>query len=375
MMANRGRQRPKVMFLGLRGIGGIQGGVETHVAELVRHLPYHRSEVEVVGRRTYRPEGLPVDPSLPVIRWIPTFRHPLAETIIHSIFGVVYAAWRRPELLHIHAIGPNIVTPLARLLGLRVIATHHGEDYRREKWGRLARTILRFGERQAVLSARACISISPVVADSLRERYGRPIDFIPNGVTPMTRIAPGETLAKYELSASRYILNVARFVPEKRQIDLIEAFEAAELPRDVKLVLVGEADHKSQYAHSLVEKARRVPGVVIAGHVSGEPLAELFWNARLFALPSSHEGLPIVLLEAMGCHLPVLVSNLPVYRAMGLPDANIFEVADVGAIAQRFRDCFAGIVSPVDWSEVLTSYQWPNIAVQTAALYQRVWGR
>jgi glycosyltransferase involved in cell wall biosynthesis len=373
-MAKNGGPRLKVMFLGLRGIGGIQGGVETHVAELVRHLPYDNSEVEVIGRSTYRRQGVPVDPSMPMVRWIPTFRHPLAETIIHSILGVGYAAWRKPDLLHIHAIGPNIVAPLARLMGLRVVSTHHGEDYRREKWGLLARTVLHFGERQAVLSANACISISPVVADSLREKYGKPIAFIPNGVTAMPRVAPGETLAKYGLIAGRYIINVARFVPEKRQMDLVEAFEAAGLPDDVKLVLVGDADHKSKYARRLLEKALEVPGVVIAGHVSGEPLAELFWNAGLFALPSSHEGLPIVLLEAMGCQLPVLVSNLPVYRAMGLPDANILEVADVAAIAQRFRESFAGLVSPVDWSEMLVRYQWSNIAIQTAALYQQVSG-
>jgi len=362
------------MYLGLRGIGGIQGGVETHVAELVRHLPYDSSEIEVIGRSTYRRRDIPVDPSMPKVRWIPALRHPLAETIIHSILGVGYAAWRRPDLLHIHAIGPNIVAPLARLLGLRVISTHHGEDYRREKWGLLARTVLRFGERQAVLSANACISISPVVAGSLREKYGKPITFIPNGVTAMPRVAPGATLAKYGLTATRYIINVARFVPEKRQIDLVDAFKAAELPEDVKLVLVGNADHKNEYARKLLEKAVKVPGVIIAGHISGEPLAELFWNAGLFALPSSHEGLPIVLLEAMGCQLPVLVSNLPVYRAMGVPDSNILEVADVPAIAQRFRESFATPVSPVDWSELLTCYQWRNIAVQTAALYQQVSG-
>jgi len=360
----------KVMFLGLRGIGGIQGGVETHVAELVRHLPFDRSEIEVIGRTPYRRTDLAPDPTLPRVRWLPTLRNSFAEALVHSLLGTLYAAWHRPQLLHIHAIGPNIVTPLARLLGLKVVATHHGEDYRREKWGHLARWVLRFGERQSVLSSRACIAISPVVAESLREKYGRPVDFIPNGVTAMERVSPGETLAKLGLAPGRYVLNVARLVPEKRQLDLIEAFEAAGI-EDTKLVLVGGADHKSEYAQRVRERAQAARNVILAGHVSGEPLAELFWNAGLFVLPSSHEGLPIVLLEAMSAQLPVLVSDLPVYRHMGIPDNCIVPVGDVAALGEHIRARLAGDRPVPDWSDILLQYQWPRIAAATAEVYDK----
>jgi hypothetical protein len=66
MSAGAGSSRPLVMFLGLRGVGGIQGGVETHVAELARHLPFPLERMEVLGRSPYRRADTPADPSLPL---------------------------------------------------------------------------------------------------------------------------------------------------------------------------------------------------------------------------------------------------------------------------------------------------------------------
>lgn len=127
--------RPLIMIIGLRGMEGVQGGVETHVTQLVQHLPIPTDRIEVLGRAPYRPHEHAPDPALPSIRWLPTTRHPALEALIHSLIAVGYAAVRRPSIVHIHGIGPNLLTPLARLLGLRVVATHHGNDYDREKWG------------------------------------------------------------------------------------------------------------------------------------------------------------------------------------------------------------------------------------------------
>lgn len=362
------------MLLGLRGMDGVQGGVETHVTQLVRHLPISTERIEVFGRSAYRHSDVPSDPSLPITRWLPTVGHPALEALVHSLLAVGYAAIRRPALLHIHGIGPNIVTPLARLLGLRVVATHHGADYDREKWGRFARWMLKWGERRAVLNSNACICISPVTADALRVQYHRDVIYIPNGVEPMVRVPPGPALAKFGLESGRYVVNVGRLVPEKRQIDLIEAFSAANLPSDVRLLLIGGAYHEGDYDQRLRLRAATEPRVILAGHVSGEPLAELFCNAGLFALPSAHEGLPIALLEAMAYGLPLLLSDLPVYPAMGLPDSCLFPVGDIGEIARRLTTFFAAPPDPVDWRATLASYNWNQVALETAQVYNNALG-
>lgn len=363
--------RPLVMFLGLRGIGHVQGGIETHVTHLVRHLPVPVERMEVVGRSPYRSTE-PADHGLPLIRWLPTWRNQSLEAVVHTVLSVCYAAFRRPALLHIHGIGPNLATPLARLLGLKVIATHHGADYEREKWGGIARWLLRCGERQAVKRANACISISPVDVVTLRQRYDRDVAYIPNGIGTLASVPPGDVLQAYGLAAGRYIINVARLVPEKRQIDLVEAFARATLPPDVRLLLIGGADHESEYTRRLRERANEVPGVVMTGHLSGQPLAELFSNAGLFALPSTHEGLPFALLEAMSYGLALLLSDLPVYRAMGIPEACLFPVRSVDILGEKMTVAFAQPAASVDWSAILVAYRWPYVAQQTAAIYARV---
>lgn len=357
------------MFVGLRGVGGIQGGVETHVAELIRHLPMAPDRLEVIAREPYRRRDLPADPDLPMIRWLPASRYVAFEAVAHTLLGVFYAALRRPAVLHVHGIGPGVAIPLARLLGLCVVATHHGFDYEREKWGGVARGVLRWGERQAMSWANACICISPVASVLLRAAHAREITFIHNGVADFAPVTAGATLEQHGLVPGRYIVNVARMVPEKRQLDLIAAFHAADLPSDVRLVLIGGADHESGYARRVRQSA--CPRVILTGHVSGTPLAELFSNAGLFVLPSSHEGLPISLLEAMAYDRQLLLSDLPVYRAMGLPEDRLFPVGDVAELARRLEQIFETTPDRHDWSEMLVPYRWPSIALRTAQVYRQ----
>ena len=129
----------RVMMLGLRGFPGVQGGVEAHAEHLCQLLRELDCDVEVVVRSAYVPgdrgDGWKGVRYLRI--WSPKSR--VLETIVHSFLGVLAAAWRRPQVLHVQAIGPALMVPLARLLGLHVVVTHHGPDYDREKWGRFAK--------------------------------------------------------------------------------------------------------------------------------------------------------------------------------------------------------------------------------------------
>lgn len=69
--------------------------------------------------------------------------------------------------MHIHAIGPALLTPMARLLGMKVVFTHHGPDYDRNKWGTAAKTILKLGERMGTKYANEVIVISEVINNLL----------------------------------------------------------------------------------------------------------------------------------------------------------------------------------------------------------------
>jgi glycosyltransferase involved in cell wall biosynthesis len=367
----------KVMIIGIRGFPDVQGGVETHAEHLSTALVGLGCEVEAVVRSPYQPAE--VGSSWRGIRfkslWSPRSRG--LEAIIHTTLAVLYAGWRRPDILHIQAIGPGIVTPLARLLGLRVVATHHGPDYDRQKWGRFARTVLQLGERWSMRHAQQAIVISSVIRDLVQRKHHVQPALIPNGVYLPVLPPAGPMLERFGLESGRYVLLVSRIVPEKRHLDLIQAYARASLP-GWKLVLVGASDHPDAHTRAVLDAAAATPGVVCTGFQKGAALAELYAHAGLFVLPSSHEGLPIALLEALSYGLPVVASDIPANLAVNCPDIRYYPLGDIGQLATALEQVAA---RPADaaYRERLRAfvgerYSWPEIARQTHQLYLRVAG-
>lgn len=373
------RNRPTVMMLGLRGVPEIQGGVEAHVEQLARLFVKQGWSVDVLGRKSHVAQREPyVWNGVNVIPLWAAHRTSL-EAVSHTILGVLFAALRRPDVLHIHAIGPSLLTPLARGLGLNVVVTHHGFDYDREKWGPIARRALRMGEWAGMRFASARIAVSRHIADAMTKRYGVPVQFIPNGVSVGTNENDFGALERFGLKANQYVVVVARIVPEKRQHDLIAAFAAMQRSghhRHFKLVIIGAAHHESTYADKVKRMVSQTDNVVWTGIQRGDALATLFRNASLFVLPSSHEGMPIALLEAIGYGLPVLASNITANLEVGLPAEDYFPVGEIEALARRMTEKldhpYTTEVASRKAAEVASRYSWEAIAEQTLAIYRRL---
>lgn len=361
-----------VMMLGLRGFPNVQGGVESHVEQLAPLLVSQGCKVEVIVRSPYQDPN--VGPQWHGVSftslWAPKSKG--LEAVLHTLLGVLYAAIKRPDILHIHAIGPAIWTPLARLLGLKVVVTHHGPDYQRQKWGVLARTILKTGEWVGMRFSNARIVISNTIRELVIQKHTVHAELILNGVVIPQLSAHTKVLNELGVEAGRYVLLVSRLVPEKRHLDLIRAFHLAKVS-GYKLVLVGSSDHPDAYVQSVLDAAQAHEGVVLAGFRTGDELASLYSHAALFVLPSSHEGLSISLLEALSYGLPVLASDIPANLEVGLNAGDYFALGDVEALACKIREKFA---NPLDvrakqmlreW--VAHRYDWHDIAQLTVREY------
>lgn len=366
--------RPRVMMLGTRGIPNVQGGVEKHIEMIGTELVHMGWDVEVIGRRQYLANssenvwnGIRVIPL-----WAP--KTMILEAIGHSVVGVLFAARRRPDVLHIHAVGPALVAPLARLLGLKVIITHHGYDYERQKWGRFAKRMLKMGEAFGMYTSNGRIAISQEIVRAMHDEYHVAVDFVPNGVSVQPKSTSTETLKAFGLTPRQYIVMMARLVPEKRQHDLILAFAKSNRPE--KLVLVGGADHETEYSAYVKALATETPAVVMTGFQTGAALAELYSNAALFVLPSSHEGMPIALLEALSYGLPVLASDIVANRELKLPPTDYFPMGDVDALAAALERKLSIPLHENGADELMryiqTEYSWKKITERTADVYRSV---
>jgi glycosyltransferase involved in cell wall biosynthesis len=368
----------RVMWVGLRGFPNVQGGVETHAEQLCPMLHEFGCDVTVVTRNGYQLDS--TGEHWKGVRFVPMWapRHKHLEAVVHTFLAVTYAGLiHHPDVLHIQAIGPGLWTLWARILGMRVVVTHHGPDYERQKWGRVARMVLRLGEACSAKWASQLIVISNAIHDAVAIKHGRLSEVILNGIIEPSLDVPTSPLQRFDLTPYKYVALVSRLVPEKRHLDLIEAFRRAQLP-DWKLVIVGGADHADGYARSVIEAAAKTPGVVCTGLQTGHDLHSLYAHAGLFVLPSSHEGLPISVLEALSFGVPVLASDIPANLEVGLPKDCYFHLGDIEALAHQLTLRSTDGEMPAErqarrqWA--CETFSWVRSAQATVAVYERACG-
>lgn len=361
----------KIVVTGTRGIPGILGGVETHCEELYPRIASMGHDVTVIRRSPY----ITPDNQTDVFKGVKLIdidapRKKSVEAIIHTFRAILKARSMKPDVLHVHSIGPSIMIPVARLLGLKVVMTNHGPDYDRQKWGRLAKTVLKTGERLGTRFANKVIVISKVIGNIIEKRYGRRDSFlIYNGVNKPAKSVSRSYIEQWNLSDKPYIVAIGRFVKEKGFHDLIEAYKRSGLSDNCRLAIAGDSDHPDHYSEKLKTCAREA-GVVLTGFIKGEPLNQLMSNAALFVIPSYHEGLPIALLEAMSYDLDVLASDIPANGLGCLAESDFYPTGNVDALAEAIHRKLAEQNTPRRYD--LSAYNWDTIARQTIEVYKSI---
>ncbi|MEZ9626991.1 glycosyltransferase family 4 protein [Aliivibrio fischeri] len=362
----------KITVIGTRGIPNVLGGVETHCQHLYPEI--HRqfnTDICVIARSPY------VDYKTSSYQgvktkavWAPKKKS--LEAIIHSTLASLTTLFDGSKVVHVHAIGPGLVVPLLRLLGKKVVFTHHGPDYDRQKWGGFAKRILQLGEKLAATYANEVIVISEVINDIIKEKYNRyDAHLIYNGVKLPTQLPQEKidsALAKFSLTAGNYFVAVGRFVEEKGFHDLINAYQQASL--NIPLVIMGDTDHPTPYSEKLKQQARDVEGVILTGFLKGKELQAIFSQAKTFVMPSYHEGLPIALLEAMSYSLPAIVSNIPANLEVKLTPDTYFPVGDTQELTKQLVQHANNEYYTTNYKSYLEYYDWEKIATQTMAVYQ-----
>lgn len=322
----------KIAMIGQKGVPATYGGIERHVEELATRLVQRGHEVSVYCRMHYtRTRG--------THRGIHLIRHPTIKTkhmdaISHCTMASVDALFREFDIVHYHALGPSLFALLPRAVGKRSVVSIHGLDWQREKWGRFARSFLKFCEGPAVRFPDRTIVVSRTLRDYFADRFSIEPVFIPNG-TPIPEPRPLAKLKKHGLHEGRYLLFVGRLVPEKGCHTLIEAFNR--LDTDAKLVMAGGSSFSSDYVESLKRMAEGNDRIIMLDYVYGDVLEELWSNAYVVVHPSVLEGLSIALLEALSFGKCVLVSDIPENLEVAESCAVTFRTRDVDHLESQMR--------------------------------------
>ncbi|MCU1299739.1 MAG: hypothetical protein JWQ87_23 [Candidatus Sulfotelmatobacter sp.] len=355
-------QKPmlRVAFIGGRGVISKYSGIETYYEEVGQRLSGMGHHVTAYCRTYFTPPGKQHN-GMRVIR-LPTIRSKHLETLVHTFLSTLHVLTQRCDVVHYHALGPALFSFIPRLAGKTTVVTVQGLDWQRKKWGRIASTVLRLGERAAVRLPTRTMVVSQELQDRYGTRYGAKTSYVPNGGVLRDRRLP-DKIIEWGLEPEEYILFLGRFSPEKGCHILVEAYE--KLNTNVKLVMAGASSYCDDYSRQL--RSHASDRIKILDWVSGSNLDELLTNAMLFVLPSDLEGLSLALLDAMGAGLCVLSSDIPENREAIAGAGFTFRRGDVADLADRLRFLIenptvreaAGVAAK---RRVREHYQWPKIA-------------
>lgn len=373
------KKQLNIVMLGHKRIPSREGGVEIVVEELATRMAAAGHRVTCLNRAGKHVSGKEFDVAElkeykgVQIRKVPTLDKKGLAAMTASVTGAIAAAFGRYDVVHFHAEGPCAMLWLPKLFGKRCIATIHGLDHQRAKWGKFARTYIMLGEKCAAKFADEIIVLSKGVQQYFRDTYGRETVFIPNGVTK-TEIREAQLITEqYGLKKDDYILFLGRLVPEKGVAYLIDAFK--NVRTDKKLVIAGGSSDTAAFAQELKDRAAEDARILFTGFVQGRMLEELYSNAYVYVLPSDLEGMPLSLLEAMSYGNCCVTSDIEECAAVMEEYGATFPKGDVSALVETLqRLCdepqLVDAYKQQTADYITGKYSWDDVTEKTLELYR-----
>jgi glycosyltransferase involved in cell wall biosynthesis len=295
----------RIALLGTRGVPARYSGFETCAEELGARLAARGHEVTVYCRVPHVDHSGPTYRGMRLVK-LPTIRRKHLDTIVHTALSVLHAVRGRYDVALFFNVSNSPLTWVLRMAGQRVALNVDGLDWKRKKWGRLARAYIRAAERWATRLPHALVTDSRRVQRYYAEHHRAPSTFIAYGAD-LTTVPPGPTLSAWGLERGHYVLFVGRLVPENCAHHLVAAFQ--DLPTDFRCVVVGDAPYAAEYIRAL--RATRDPRVVFTGYLFGDGCRELLSSAYCFVETSEVGGTHPALLEAMGAGTCAVVNDTP----------------------------------------------------------------
>ena len=295
--------------------------------------------------------------------------------MIASFTAAISASFGNYDVIHFHAEGPCAALWIPKLFGKKCVATVHGLDWQREKWGKgFASKYIKFGEKVLAKYADEVIVLSKAAYDYFKETYGRETTIIYNGISRPQKKDAEIITEKYGLEKDGYISVVSRLTAEKGIHYLIDAYN--KITTDKKLVIAGDTSDTDDYVRMLKEMAQGNPNIIFTGFVSGDTLTEIYSNAYINVLPSDLEGMSLCLLESLAYKNALLCSDIPENTAVAEDKAIYFKKGNIEDLAEKLkalcddRELVEKLRDGVD-EFILNKYSWQDVAEATIRLYEK----
>jgi glycosyltransferase involved in cell wall biosynthesis len=320
LMSETRKPRLRLAFIGMKGLPPDlpgAGGGERETDAKARRLAARGHEVTVYCRWNY--SRRPPNPYEGVrLVSLPAINRAGLEMLSHTPLATLHALiTNSADIISYHGMGNALFLPLVKLARKKSVVYMDGVDWRRPKWRRMARLLLKWGAAAAFRWADQVYVDNQVSAREFAQIFGR----IPKVITLAADIWPppgDDLLAAMGLTPNRYLLFVGMLRPDKGVHLLVEAY--AGLETNVPLVIVGDNPDDPEYVERL--KAAAKGQVKFLGYQYGVVARQLFAHCLIYVQPSVMEGNSPALMSAMACSRCVIVNGI---------DQNLETIGDAGA--------------------------------------------
>ncbi len=305
----------RIAMVGTKGIPAKWGGIEKYIEEVGKILTHRGHFVSVFGSKWYCGDYHQKTILGMHVHAVPSIHHKATDALTNGFLATLAALRGNYDIINFHGYASYYFIPMVQRSGRIALATAHGVEsgWDNPKYGLLARKIIEQAFRLGVTRADSVVTVAEHLKKTIKKKFLIDARVVPSGLDEV-HLKPARFIKKkYTLKGLDYLLFLGRMDPIKRVDWLLDL--AGVLRENIKLVIAGGPQDSATdlYFQQLLRKSKGNSSIIFTGEVSGIEKAELLSNCLLFLAPSSYEGLPITVLEAVAYSRCCVVSDIPAH--------------------------------------------------------------
>ena len=323
-MSSTALSAKKIRILGTRGVPAAHGGFETFAEHLALYLVQRGWEVTV-----YCQEDGPGVVFEDTWQGIHRIRMPVAAS---GAAGTIVFDWR--STLHasrskslVLTLGYNtaVFCVLYRLRGTPNVINMDGVEWRRQKWGSVAKAWFWLNDWAGCWLGNHLVADHPEIERHLQTRVSAAkITTIPYGADAVVAADAG-LLAQYGVAPGRYAVLIARAEPENSILEVVQAWSRQH--RGMHLVVLGK--YEAAHAYQQAVMAAASAEVLFVGAIYDKTVVQaLRFFARFYVHGHQVGGTNPSLVESLGAGNAVLAHDNPYNRWVAADSALYFSDRD-----------------------------------------------
>ncbi len=353
-----------------------KGGAERVVEAIVSRSIRKNISPTIYCDKSYTPSHYSLT-GVKLIR-LPTVPGKYLRSTSLFLFSAIHAVcFSNYDLIHLHNMESAFILPLLKLK-YHVIGTCHGSAYWRNKWGRIARFIMRLLDYPFIKMSNIVTSVSKKDSDNFSKKYNKQVEFIPNGVSRKNIINHKESkkiLQSLNMLEGDYFLFVAgRIEPTKGAHLAIEAINNQK--GNTKLIILGDFKQDKNYTNYL----RKISGANILFKNLIKDASTVFGLMKksiAVIFPSEFEAMSMVLLEASSLGVTVICSDIEENQYVLGEKGLYFSNGDSKSLGLMIQNVLMNKKSLQKISEdiqerVLLNFSWDRIINDYILIYNEV---